>query len=345
MNVFFDTTDFFSDPYFRSNPRKLLLDLARAKAVTLFLSEVVLLEMENHIRSNIPESFREAEKSVRKVQQLVSDLTFVLPPMPDPEIARQAFRDFIETLEVNETLRIVRIDNEIYPEVLRRSIQGIKPFTLRKQEFRDALIWLSYADYARKYQLKNSAFISNNIEDFYGKDKTGLHPDLALDWKVNLFKNSWDLFHRHPDLIPFKQNPQLIDLISDTSQEILVEILTQEYHEPISSFIFDIIQRLPPHRFDPELYDGLVRGEPPVSIVAVSSMQKEVIEDQLYVTAVIVLHTAASVFEDIAFRKDPGEDSFVLRDEITLEYEMEVSIFLDADYQWSDFEIHGAYLL
>ncbi len=60
--------------------------------------------------------------------------------LPSDEEIMKLFDSYFEKLQSEGLIHTVHYSNDILPELIRRSIYRIKPFTESKQEFRDAII-------------------------------------------------------------------------------------------------------------------------------------------------------------------------------------------------------------
>ncbi|WP_255717341.1 PIN domain-containing protein [Dyadobacter fanqingshengii] len=67
------------------------------------------------------------------------------------------------------------------PDVLLRWREGIKPFKAGKDAFRDATIWLSVLDLAKRDCRETVCFISSNVHDFADNEGHNLHSDLQSE--------------------------------------------------------------------------------------------------------------------------------------------------------------------
>ncbi|WP_181170546.1 PIN domain-containing protein [Priestia megaterium] len=110
-----------------------------------------------------------------------------------------------------EDIEIVGYDNSILPELVNRAVNRIKPFTEGKQEFRDAVIWLSYALLAKERKLENCLLITGNTTDYCSKNKE-LHPDFLKDSeRFTIYKDAYTLVEAD-NMKEFKEEYELTKL-------------------------------------------------------------------------------------------------------------------------------------
>ncbi|MBC8054724.1 MAG: DUF4935 domain-containing protein [Sphingobacteriaceae bacterium] len=192
VSIFLDSNALFSDPLFKSSFGALLLEYAREGKVKLFISSIVIDEISNNYEKIIGKHFQAIRTELEKVNKLLQVATSI--ELPNPKTLREEISSFYTSLITDEVLTEVLYSNEILPELVKMSINRIKPFTERKQEFRDAIIWLSYKDTIKKLEIGNFFFISNNKDDFWDSDKKDLHPELKNDLpNIKLYSNFQEL--------------------------------------------------------------------------------------------------------------------------------------------------------
>ncbi len=191
-SIFLDSNALFSDPLFKSSFGSLLLEYAKEGKIKLFISSIVIDEISNNYEKIISKHLQTIKLEVEKVNKLLQVETSI--KLPTLHNLRKEISSFYKSLISDGVLIEVPYSNEILPELVKRSIHRIKPFTERKQEFRDAIIWLSYSEAIRNSQMNNCFFISNNKEDFWDLDKKGLHPELKREApNMKLYSNFQEL--------------------------------------------------------------------------------------------------------------------------------------------------------
>ncbi|WP_099157285.1 PIN domain-containing protein [Virgibacillus ndiopensis] len=197
MDIFIDSNMLYTDPFFKSINNKLLLTLAKKYEVNIYLSEVVLQEILNNHSKLMNELYSKISKVNSELNNLIK-MSDNIEPKNDASFHQKSLTDYYQGLIDKETIKIIKTNNKLMPELVNRSIKRIKPFSKNKEEFRDAIIWLSYVEYVKKNDIKDAIFITNNIKDFSDpNDKTKVHPDLLKDSDAftiylsakNLFEN------------------------------------------------------------------------------------------------------------------------------------------------------------
>lgn len=176
LNLFLDSTALYTDPFFKGSFSKLLLDLSKEGKVKLHVSTIVKDETLNNYQKQIKEIYIKVKKEHDLLKHL-SHVNDVIKTVSEKDLINNYQKYFEETL-LNDHFISVEYEKDILPELIARSISRTKPFSENKQEFRDAIIWLSYTTYIKRHDLKNTHFISNNKRDFWDNNSTDLHPDL-----------------------------------------------------------------------------------------------------------------------------------------------------------------------
>ncbi|WP_191556127.1 PIN domain-containing protein [Metabacillus idriensis] len=184
MKIFLDTTVTFSDPFFKKNFNRSLLRLSREyKDIVFYMSEIVFLETQRHFKNNSKKHLDDMEKIKKQVQSLQPYYFYHdnnLSQTKSEEMIKD-FDSFYSDLKNEGILIILECPNIILPELIRRSVNRIKPFKENKSEFRDAATWLTYVNFVEENTEEVSYFITENVNDFYDERKEGLHSDLLND--------------------------------------------------------------------------------------------------------------------------------------------------------------------
>ncbi|MDH5934224.1 PIN domain-containing protein [Vibrio splendidus] len=180
MKVFLDTNVFYNN-WFASNPSfKLLFRYLNNESEELYLSELVVQEVENIRNRELIESLNEAKRHLKDVQKRSSsNIGFSESQL---NISEYSLFNCLE----GRVEHIDRIDYDDVPhkELVYRALHSIKPFSGQEKGYRDALIWLSFLQYLEKENVDGDiAFITANKSDFftYEKKKLVLHPKLQED--------------------------------------------------------------------------------------------------------------------------------------------------------------------
>jgi hypothetical protein len=216
INLFLDTTLTFEDPFFKRNYNSLLLRLSQIHGFPLFMSKVVYDETRNKFESNVSERIGGLEKALNELEIYHPSALDTVTINCAPDDFMTDFDKFYADLIERRILTIIEYDNSLLPILVERSIKRIKPFGLKKQEFRDAITWLSYTNYANTNDLINCYFITQNTSDFCdNKIKNTIHPELLLDsTKFSHFINAYDLLNLESKLKPYIDSADVTEWIA-----------------------------------------------------------------------------------------------------------------------------------
>ncbi|MEH6987493.1 PIN domain-containing protein [Cytobacillus firmus] len=181
MNIFIDTTVFHNgkDVFMNSLYNKILLNICKQNKFKIYISSVVLTEARRQYEIFINSHVKNVRTAVGAFN-IMPNIRQINLNIPEVEDALKLFEKFYDELVSEGVVEIVKYNNDILPTLVERSINRIKPFTEKKQEFRDAIIWLSYVDFAESKNLSDCLLVTENTTDYCSKDKK-LHPDLLND--------------------------------------------------------------------------------------------------------------------------------------------------------------------
>ena len=119
----------------------------------------------------------------------------------------------------------IEVNNDILPQVIDRAIKRKKPFSENKDEFRDCVIWLTYANKVETDNLDKCIFITANVSDFCDK-KGKLHKDLLQDTKKFRFhSNAYQFIEHESEFIDSLEN-EIIDKFKQ------IKVANSEFEKP-----------------------------------------------------------------------------------------------------------------
>ncbi|MFW6282372.1 MAG: PIN domain-containing protein [bacterium] len=193
MHIFIDTSVIYSEPFWKGNFPRQLLESAKQEFVNIYISEVVLKELRNNLLKQLEQEFEKVEKVNLKIKRIT--LNYKEFKIPDKNELLSTFDRYYESLFENENIVKLVTDNSILDEIIQRALDYKKPFTDNKSEFKDAVIWTTYYKYALSNELKNCFFLTNNQKDFED-NKGNLHPDLQNDYNEFCVYNSISILYK-----------------------------------------------------------------------------------------------------------------------------------------------------
>ena len=210
MNIFLDSTVFQNgkDVYFNNEYNKTFLRICKQQNINIYLSTVVIQEVRRQYEIFMNGRLKDIAAGLGALSTIPMQGRFSksLPTLPD--ILKEYDKYFHP--ENSEYFKIINYTNDILPELVHRSINRIKPFTESKQEFRDAIIWFSYADYAENNSLENCYFVSGNTNDYVDRNGDILPELKERSNRFNFIKSIYDLLQL-PEFDPYKETLSSLD--------------------------------------------------------------------------------------------------------------------------------------
>ncbi|HEX9940350.1 MAG TPA: PIN domain-containing protein [Longimicrobium sp.] len=184
MHVALDSNVLIADRWLRSRHLDALLDYLDRTNSLLFIHEIVNQE----VRAKVRQQFAKAVNSMASAAREGERLGMVGINSPEESVIVAASMSKWEKMFgewLNRNAEVIPLDNDLLPEITRRAIERIPPFTSNGEEFRDALLWLGLIRHLPTVTaIPEVAFISANTKQFASIDKHELHPSLASDAKA-----------------------------------------------------------------------------------------------------------------------------------------------------------------
>jgi len=251
MNVFIDTCILYNDPFWKGNFSSQLLDLSQQGRVKIFISEVVLKELRHSVEKCLDKEIYDLKGSNSNLRRLLRG--FESYNLPDKEECLSDFDNFYEEIRKNNKVEILKCKEEFLSRVLEMAINRKKPFTEKKTELKDALIWLTYSDYVNQYNLSDCFFLTENVTDFCNpekfKDKVfELHPELLKECdKLKVFISIKDFYTTNSALIE-KTGLSLQDWIKsdEFDDKYIFDLLFEHKDSEIFNEVTSCIEKLDP---------------------------------------------------------------------------------------------------
>ena len=198
----------------KSTRFRILLEFIEKTNSTIFLPRIAFQELIEIYRRNLKNMVEDWYKVGERVNQhLLSG------EMPNTELNIdhnvRLYEDYIlNKLNLFNTQKS-EYDSTHLNEIVRRSVKRIKPISVKGQEFRDALLWLTLLDHAKENRNEDVVFISNNIRDFGNEGGTDFHIELKNELaekniKIDYFKTLGEFVNEKAVKIDFLSREWLI---------------------------------------------------------------------------------------------------------------------------------------
>ncbi|EJR80269.1 PIN domain-containing protein [Bacillus cereus] len=349
MNFFLDSTVFQNgkDVFMNNRLSNEFFNICKQQKFKIYISTVVIAEIRRQFHT-----FMNAQlKNIRAGYGAINTVPRIYGPsghLPSIESIMNQFDLYFKNLEDEGTINIVNYCNDFLPELIHRSIHRIKPFTESKQEFRDAVIWFSYAKLAEEQQLENCYLISGNTTDYL--DKNGeIYEELAeKSNKFILFKDMHAILN-NSIMEPFKASNELLkslkekewepEIISnflnqDTTKSYVKKYLTDDAEDRLAEVVFNNI-----HLSDREILDIDISNPTRASIEGVNIINKEFVVSGCFEVEIQIRSTAetdTSASKDIRIGKSQILISFdaVYAPDFNTFKNLEISSYEDAVEYW-----------
>ena len=215
MYVIVDSNIIYRDPTLKSSKSQALFGYLHKTGSRLLIPNIVKQEIVANYKKQVHSSFME----IQKLKGLLLDGETKIGISLDMDKEVSDYQYYIESLIREDKITEIPYQNEFLDEVVKRAIWRIKPANSRGQQFRDVIIWLSIKEYMKDVNMRQAAFISEDM-DFQEADQSGvLHHDLVNELsKEGLtlgYFNSLDAFLRtHSQPIEFMTKQWVQDRLS-----------------------------------------------------------------------------------------------------------------------------------
>ncbi|MFE6800010.1 PIN domain-containing protein [Paenibacillus chitinolyticus] len=304
LHIFLDTTLTFEDPFFKKNYNRQLIHLAETHNIPIFMSRVVFQETRSKFESNVTNRMTALDKSLWELNKYH-------PTELNTEVLNCALKNFMQEFDYfyndligRKVIQIIEYSNDILPVLVERSIKRIKPFGDKKQEFRDAIIWLSYVNYAESNDIENCFLLTNNLADFCeNKIQNTLHPDLLEDsTRFKHYLNSADLLKNEDKIGKYVSASQdwmstIIDskYVAEMFENSLIGPIKKAFESFLEKIEMDDL--LSADYYDYAYLDFKV-GE--VDCIGVNEIESKIVKEKIVVNGIVYVITLVtlSIFDD-----------------------------------------------
>ena len=127
MNIFIDTSVIYTDPFWKRNFASEILNSAKDKKLTIYISDVVIRELRVNLIKQLNKEINSLKNSYLSIRKLTLEET--KSELPSLENYLTEFDEFITNLFDNQNIIELKSSKEDFDEILERAIQRKKPFT------------------------------------------------------------------------------------------------------------------------------------------------------------------------------------------------------------------------
>lgn len=347
MNIFIDTTLTHQDPFFKTVTNKMLLKLVKELGGTIYMSSVVLEETKEHLKKNINERIKKLRKDIDEYNKLTKT-KIELEINENIESYVWELENFYEQLENNNILKIIDYENDILPIIAERKIKQKKLFSENKDRFRDAIIWLSYANNITNANLLDKCYFITNTLDNYAMDKINLHPDLQNDYSnIKLVKSSKEIIDSFDEEIisalhNVKAKDKLLDWINKNpiNNESLTKLLNSECESSINSYLIKYLNNgnIP---YNMKCFVGNLELDT-FFVTDVKDINYKIIDDVIYISGLMEINAHVNIMIYSCVR-DPEDDKYFNYGNSTINIQLKFSLTHKGEEGIEDLEINGVW--
>jgi hypothetical protein len=181
MHVSLDSNVIIADRWLRSRHLEALLDYLDRTNSKLFLHEVVVAETKARIKQQFVKAINSIITATREAER-IGVLGISMPEEHNLVTLSMLNWEATFDLWVESNAKVIELDNVLLPEITRRAVHRIPPFTPDGEEFRDAIIWLGLLRFvSQNCSVPEVAFISQNVKQFASPNKVDLDSVLLKD--------------------------------------------------------------------------------------------------------------------------------------------------------------------
>lgn len=338
IHVFLDTNVLFEDYFFEKYQNRKLLNYCIEGLVSLYMSNVVILELRKQFLDEINEKNRYLKRVSKDSKRLRIETAL---EQIDVAKAVQKFDDFYQGLTEVPNFKVIDYKNEHLPYIVDRAIYRKKPFTQDKNELKDALIWKSYSEFVMSLSMATFIFLTLNHTDFCDKgDISKIHPDLIVDTdRFRVIGNSFEFVRQYASQLESPEHRINAFLQRQKiSNDYISEFLYSDFESLIEDRIRDEVSGLNPSDIldDEFWHDGYI-ADGDIQILDCEDGQFEKLTNSLLISGKTKALCNVQVYEYNSVR-DPGDEMFDCIDDTSITFEVAFSFVLSFNEDVSDFE-------
>ncbi|EIA07450.1 PIN domain-containing protein [Flavobacterium frigoris] len=315
MNIFLDTSVLYKDPFWKGNFFNELIEIVKEKEINLYISNIVLMELEHNYKKIIEQETIKLDKVNTQINQYnikINNLTSI-----NLEESLKTLNEFYNQLVKDDTIRILDYSNDMLPEIVQRAIERKKPFTENKTELKDTIIWLTYVDFVEKHKLNDCILLTSNISDFCDTEKAKkdifeIHSELQKDSKrFKVYKAPKELIQNEKLKLQFISQRFSVWLEDqDFSNNFVLDIIKESFEKEITRKIEREYESLEPSDIfeNDEYYVSGYVSTGYFDIFEVDSIQVDNFNEECIISGEVYISCDVEAYEYNSVR-DPGEDS------------------------------------
>jgi predicted nucleic acid-binding protein len=323
MNIFIDTSVIYKDPYWKGNFFNELIEIVKEKEIGLYISKVVLLEIERNYGKIIDKEELNLKKVNSQIEhyQIRVNQTSLINKIESLQSLKSHYDQLIE----DKVITVLDYSNDMLPEIVNRAVNRKKPFTETKTELKDALIWLTYAQFAEKENLKECVLLTSNVSDFCDKEKLKqgifeIDSELQKDSKLfKVYKSPKELIQKEGDILQ-SIDQRFRSWIEEEciNNEYVLELILQNFEDEIKKEVKRKFADLDlDNVFDGNDYylDGYVNTGN-IDVLEVDEIEIDIFNEDSIISGIVFIDCDVEGYQYNIMR-DKGEDKYRYYGELT----------------------------
>jgi len=207
MKIILDSNIIIQDFLLKSRKIEMFLDFLSKNTYEIYLPSVVVEEVSAEYERKLNFQLNAIDKSYTELNRLLTSRFHNNRKKMDAKIRTRNYIQFLlNKLHVLDE-KIIETEDISVDELVKRAVSRKKPFTERREAFRDSVIWLCVLQEAKSSREKKVIFISNNTKDF-GEKSGELNIDLSKEAEtfntvVDYYLSIDDFLKNHAKSVPF----------------------------------------------------------------------------------------------------------------------------------------------
>lgn len=351
MNIFIDTSILFTDPFFKEIFKKEILNACKYGRINIFISEIVIKELLHNYEKNLDKIIIDIKNiNINSNKQI---LDFNEYPVPEKQNLITQLKSFFEDLSKLSCFYILPVKNDFLPIVLEKAIKRLKPFTEKKTELKDALIWLTYTTYINENGLENCYLLTQNVNDFgqkQGDDTFIIHPELQKECSkiilINNFKEVHKIYNSYFEQQQEENKQKFISWLKNENinEDYVHKILWDNYVDKVADNISNYIDRIDLEKYFDESYLINMGGYAEINEFSwgnCSDVEIEVLEENAIISGILEVSAEIQGYGYNSVR-DPGDEKFPFIGSADAEFKVYFNFLIDEggihDFEITDVE-------
>jgi len=347
MNIFVDTSILFTDPFLNEIFKKEIITACKQNRLNIFISEVVIKELSFNYEKNLDKIIIDIKNINTNSDKLIPN--FEKLNVPEKQNLVKQLEDFYIELSHLKNFHILPIHNDFLPLVLEKAIKRLKPFTEKKTELKDALIWLTYINHISVNNLDNNYLLTQNVNDFGLKqaDETFIiHPELQKECEkitlINSFKEIHKIYKNYIKEQEEQTKQKFLAWIENENidDNYVQKILWDNYIDKISDNISNYIDKIDLDRYFEDSHLISMGGYADIdefSWGSCSDIEIEVLEENAIISGILDVSAEIQAYGYNSTR-DPGDEKFPSLGSSDADFKVYFNFLIDEDGV-HDFEI------